>query len=43
MLLKPTKYYATDYNKKGELLLMSTLNKAYLKFPAAISEQVLKC
>lgn len=43
MLLKATKYYATDYNKKGELLLMSTLNKAYLKFPAAIAENVLEC
>lgn len=43
MFLKPTRYFATDYNKKGELLLMSTLSKTYLKFSPEISEKVLNC
>lgn len=43
MLLKPTRYYATDYNERGELLIMSTLNKKYLKFSAENSEKILAC
>lgn len=43
MFLKPTRYYATDYNKRGELLLMSTLSKTYLKFSPEIAEKVLTC
>lgn len=40
MLLKSTNYYATEFNKDGELLLMSTLNKAYLKFSPEIAKSV---
>lgn len=41
MKLKSTNYYATDYNRNGDLLLMSTLNKSYLKFSSDVSENVL--
>lgn len=37
MELKSTNYYATDFNEDGELLLMSTLNKAYLKFSPKVA------
>ena len=41
MLLKHTNYYAAEYNDSGELLLMSTLNKAYLKFPPVAAQKVM--
>ncbi len=41
MLLKSTNYYCIEINAKGELLLMSTLNKSYLKFASEYSKQVL--
>lgn len=41
MKLKSTNYYAMDFNKKGELLLMSTLCKSYIKFSPEISDSVI--
>lgn len=41
MQLKSTNYYAMDFNKKGELLLMSTLNKSYIKFSPEISDSII--